>query len=304
MPRGSPGPRWFARVAVLSAFAATLYLAGPRASRALAARLSGAARRSALVDLDRVAFLETPGWMPKRALLALAKDLHPVLSGRVPILDEEAGEQLLRSLRSVPWVRDVGLDRRFPDRLEARLSIRRPRLCIADRAGEPIRLCDGEGIALRFVDGFSLPIVRVDRSLVDRCEEGLPIASAVVQAALGVVLEWQDALAPRVRGCPRLLEVDAERVEADLPEDPRHPEISVVLERSGGGEVVFGYGRPPSSKAPRVPVEDKARTLSAILERHEGLKGIERGDLRFGVRWQDWLEPRLGPDPAGPWTTR
>jgi hypothetical protein len=56
--------------------------------------------------------------------------------------------------------------------------------------------------------------------------------------------------------------------------------------------VTFAYDRPVGSRFDRVPASTKAKVLSGILAAHPGLAGLDAGDLRLSVRWQDYLQPR------------
>lgn len=292
---------------MLSAFVATLVVFGPRARHVLAARLSSANKNSPPVALDRVGFLDLPAWLPKSALLAVARDLQPQLCGSVPILDDEAGRLLQRRLETVSWVQKARLQRVFPDRLRLQLDLRRPVLRVLASDGELLCLCDRDGVALPAVEFADLPCTQLSPATGPgsfAAKPGERIADDRVLAAAAVAVEWRDELAPLVDGCPRLLEVDAMNLRERYVQHPHYPEIRVLLARSDGGTAVFAYGHPPDAEAQRVPVADKAKVLRLVLAEHPGLAGLRGGDLRFTVRWQDWLDPRTGPDPAGPWNPR
>jgi hypothetical protein len=295
------------RIAVLSAFVVTLVLAGPRASQVLAARLRSASANSPLVQLDHVSFQSFPSWLQRPALLRVARDLQPWLDGEVPILDEDAALRLQAGLASVPWVQKAQLQRVFPNRLRLQLDLRRPVLQVRDAGDAILCLCDRDGVALPAVEFPGLPFTRLSTATGPgqlRVTMGERIADDRVQAAAAVAVEWRDELAPLVPGCPPLLEVDASNLHERYIQHPHYPEIRLWLGRSDGAKAVFAYDHAPDSEQPRVPVADKAQVLRAILGKHPGLAGLVGGDLRFTVRWQDWLEPRPGPDPAGPWNSR
>ncbi|HLU40195.1 MAG TPA: hypothetical protein VK081_12485 [Planctomycetota bacterium] len=280
---------------VLSAFALTLVFAGPRAlavTRARMAELSRSLPRGPLVALDRVGFAAAPDWLRGDLLTAVALDLAPVLSGHVGLTDEAEATRLLAGLHAVPWVRSASLQRVYPDRLRARLDLRRPvaRLALGDRA----QAFDAEGVCLPCPDRVELPLIDVLRP-----EPGVPGQrhhdAAVVHAA-AVAAEWARDVAPRVEGAPALVRVDTRNL--DYRADPAHwCEVRVALARADGGVAWFDYDHPPGSTAPRVAPEVKARVLRAVLDAHPGLAGVAAADLRFPNRWQAWVRAEAPPAP-------
>ncbi len=124
-----------------------------------------------------------------------------------------------------------------------------------------------------------------------------------VRAAVGIALEWRDGLAPLVRNCPTLVEVDTTNLGEKWMRGPNNPEVRVRLARGDGASVLFNYDRPVDSPLVRVPVETKAGVLKQVLERHPKLDGLVAGDLRMARRWADYLQPRPPGvrDPNEPW---
>ena len=294
-----------ARIVVLTAFGLTLWLYGPRAAEVLAARFEQAARLSPAVSLDRVGFAERPEWMDPPLLLAVSAALSPWLAEEVPILDEDMATRLREGLATVPWVREAAIERVFPDRFRLRLELRRPVLAVRDAAGKPLCLVDRNATMLPWVD-TPLPVTVLHReggagtmSVV----EGQTASEPRVRVAAAITMEWQNELAPLVRDCPALLEVDATNLGERWAVGPNYPEVRVKLRRNDGAGVIFAYDRPVDSPLPRVPVQTKATVLGKILVEHPGLRGLVAGDLRMSQRWADWLQPRSGlrGDPTGPW---
>jgi len=292
-------------VGVLGAFAVTVWLCGPRAAAVLAAKMQSAEENSPKVALDRVGFVRLPEWLEQPMLLEVSEACSPWLSDEVGILDERSGRKLRDGLRTVPWVRDVRIERVFPDRFRLHLELRRPVLAVRSADGQPLCVVDRDGVALPHVE-LALPYVQLYR------EGGSPTMAVVpgdvcdeprVHAAVGVANEWRERLAPIVARCPTLVEIDATNLGERWIPGPQYPEVRVTLRRHDGAPVVFGYGRPVDSPLPRVPVRNKAAVLSSVLQQHEGLDGLVAGDLRFRRRWADYLQPRAQGvrDPYADW---
>jgi hypothetical protein len=293
------------RIVVLSAFGFTLWLYGPRAAEVLAARFESAAKLSPAVSLDRVGFAARPEWMDTPLLLAVSAALSPWLADQVPILDEDMAERLRGGLATVPWVREVAIERVFPDRFRLRLELRRPVLAVRDAGGKPLCLVDRNATMLPWVD-TPLPVTVLHReggASTMSVVEGQTASEPRVRVAAAITMEWQTELAPLVSDCPALLEVDATNLGERWAVGPSYPEVRVKLRRNDGAGVIFAYDRPVDSPLPRVPVKTKATVLGKILADHPGLKGLIAGDLRMSRRWAEWLQPRSGlrGDPAGPW---
>jgi hypothetical protein len=244
--------------------------------------------------------------MDKSLLLAVATSLSPWLADDVPILDDASLQRLREGLLSVPWVEGVALQRVFPDRLCLELDLRRPVLGVRDCDGAPLCLVDRNAIVLPWVD-TPLPVAFLYRDGNQpgsmKVVPGERCAVPRVRAAAAVAVEWRDELAPLVKQCPRLIEVDATNLGEKWMRGPRYPEVRVKLARRDGAAVVFAYDRPVDSPLPRVPVKTKAEVLEQILARYPQLDGLVAGDLRLSRRWADWLQPRGAGlrDPAGPW---
>ena len=296
---------WALRVFVLSAFALTLWLCGPRAVEVLAARVDQAAQQSQRVVLDRVGFAQQPEWLDRPLLLAVSAALSPWLADEVPILDDASLRRLRDGCASVSWVKEATVQRVFPDKLRLELELRRPVLAVRDSEGKPLCLVDGDAVMMPWVE-TALPVTFLHREGGAGTMAVLPgqtCAQARVRAAAAIAVEWRDQLAPLIDDCPRLLEIDTTNLGEKWLRGPNYPEVRVKLARRDGVGVVFAYDRPVDSPLPRVPVATKANVLRQILAQHPRLDGLVAGDLRMARRWADWLQPRAAGlrDPAGPW---
>jgi hypothetical protein len=202
-------------------------------------------------------------------------------------------------------VREVRLERAFPDRFAVQLDLRRPVIGVRGYDGTPLCLLDRDGVALPWVD-TPLPAVWLYReggAPTMRFEPGVRISEPRALAAAAIAIEWRDEFAPLVSGCPALLEVDTTNLGEKWMRGRGYPEVRVKLRREDGAPVIFMYDRPVDSPFPRVPVATKAAVLAKVLTKHPGLRGLIAGDLRLQNRWADYLQPRDAgvPDPDGPW---
>jgi hypothetical protein len=305
-PAASSARLWAIRIVVVTAFVLTVWLYGPRALAVMDQRIDQAAQSSPRVALDRVGFASQPQWMDRAQLVSVSAALAPWLGSEVPILADDALRKLREGLATVPWVEAAAVERVFPDKLKVSLSLRRPVLAVRDGEGKPLCLVDRTARMLPWVD-TPLPVVHLFR---EGGRTTMPVAPGRitheprVRAAVGIALEWRDELAPKVRSCPTLLEVDTTNLGEKWMRGPSYPEVRVKLARSDGAGVVFAYDRPVDSPLSRVPVDTKAGVLKNVLEKHPKLDGLVAGDLRMARRWADYLQPRSAGvrDPNEPWT--
>lgn len=302
----STSSRWTARVLVLGAFAVTVWMCGPRAAEVLAAKFGSAAQPGPTVALDRVGFVDRPEWLTDEMLLSVAESVSPWLSDDVGILDEATSVRLRDGLLSTAWIRGVRLERVFPDRFRLKLELRRPVIAVHAGDDQPLCLLDEAGFMLPWSDS-ELPVVRLYRaggSPTMAISFGERARERRVLVAAQVVGEWRRDVAPLVKDCPRLVEVDATNLGERWILGVQYPEIRVVLARADGEQVSFAYGRPPDSPLPRVPARTKALVLDNIVRERPGLEGLVAGELRLARRWKDYLQPRDPrlPDPVGEWS--
>jgi hypothetical protein len=272
---------------VWSALVLTLLFAGPRAwavTRARAANLAASMPAGPHVDLDRVGFVAMPPWLRGDLLTAVALDLAPVLHGEVGLTDEARAGALIADLRRVPWVADVALQRAYPNRLRALLTLREP----------VARLHTGGVAVLLAADGVCLPApARIDLPEIDVLapvmgEHGIPHPDPAVRAAAAVAAEWVHEVAAQMPHAPALRRVDVRNL--GYRHDPaRLCEVTLAV-ASAEGLVWLDYDHPPGSDAPRVPAATKSEILRQLLRQHPDLRGIARADLRFKNRWQAWVE--------------
>lgn len=287
---------WVLRGLVLGSFLVTLVIAGPRAWRVCSAHVARAAVGGVgpRVLLDRVTVRTAPQWARGPWLRAIFADLEPLLSGSVPIMDEEAARGLRARLGRSPWVAAAHVRRRFPDRFEVELELRRPVLRVdaqgPDGHRRPACLVDAHGVCLPWTPaGAMLAAATTEAEAVSSLSPGALAPDPRVRAAAAVAAEWRADLAPLVPGAPDLVEVDAANLGYRYLADGRWSEVRVGLRRADGGVAWFDYGHPPGSAYARVAVEDKALVLRRVLAAFPGLAGLRGGDLRFVNRWRDWL---------------
>lgn len=296
---------WAVRVIVIATFVVTVWMFGPNAAAVLAARLGDEPATGPMVTLDHVGFGDRPAWLDESMLVSVAETLSPWLGDEIGMLDEESSRRMRDGLISTSWVRDVRVERIFPDRFRLHLSLRRPAVAVLTADSEPLCLVDELGVMLPWVEN-SLPMLRLYReggSPTMTVTHGAQSDEPRVLVAAAIATEWREQLAPLVKGCPAVLEIDATNLGLRWAVGPEYPEVRVHLRRSDGQPVIFGYGRPVGSKLDRVPVAAKAEVLDKILSKHDGLEELIAGDLRFGIRWEEYLQPRKpgAPDPNGPW---
>lgn len=296
---------WAVRVFVIAAFVVTVWFCGPNAAAVLAARLGGEAQPGPTVNLDHVGFMDRPEWLNSEMLVSVAESVSPWLSDEIGLLDEETSRRMRDGLLGTPWVRNVRVERVFPDRFRLHLSLRRPLLAVLADGAEPLCLVDEFGTMLPWAHSElpKLYLYRQGGAPTMAVQFGEVSDEPRVRVAAGIAKEWRAELAPLVAQCPRLLEIDATNLGERWIRGPEYPEVRVHVQRGDGLPVVFGYGRPVDSPLNRVPVRRKAEVLAQILKYHAGLDELVAGDLRFSRRWADYLQPRKPgvPDPNGPW---
>ncbi len=299
---------WLIRITVLAISGAVLWLFGPRAYEVLSKQFAGPV---VSVNLDHVALRGSPDWLRKNPALvtSVLSELSPVLQGHVRQDDELGLLKIVEALQDLSWVASAGLKPAHPDRLRLALELRRPVLEVVPSgrvAGQvPVVFVSADGVCMQrdpAVESSGLPICRLMDGVLPGSipvyELGKEHPDRRVLAAAKTALEWRDQICVQLPSAPELAEVDASNLGYRLVADSSYCEICVVLRRQSGGTAVFGYGREPGSPFLRVAVEDKAQVLGKILARYPGLKGVDKGDLRFVNLWENWLRPRSSLDSA------
>ena len=252
------------------------------------------------VDLARVGVLEVPAWLRGSLLEAYLTDLAPRLSGQVAIMDEAQALAAKQRLLASPFVAKVGLQRVFPDRFRAELSLREPRMEVyrlrdADvPSAEPIAYLDRDAVLMPPLGRLGLPRV-LSAAKPGPESMGKQAEDDRLRAAVAVAIEWQEQVLPLCPvKTPPLVEVDASNLGYRMLGDQVFSEVQIGLARVGGKTAWLAYTHPPGSKWPRVAKEVLAGVMTAILEKHRGLEFVEHADLRFQKRWMDRV--RLAPE--------
>ena len=329
---------WFG---IGSLFVLVSVLAGPRALANISAQWSGqslpavgqvaggkdsrvgresarpAYTSSVEVDIGRVGFAMSPEWMHGDVALAVMESLGPALDGPLDLMDEAGAQALRARLQGNPWVRYVGLKRRYPDRFQLELELRRPELAVrsesAARSGEELSTGseagdDGGVLAIVDRDGIVLPLHPADPALPwtfleqpnplarpgepqSPIPSGAPFPDPRILAAAAVAAEVRREFRALCPDMPPLAAIDANNLDYRYVAGRGFSEVRIALRASVGRLVWLAWGHAPATDAPRVPVATKADVLRQILVERPGLTGLARGDLRFANRWRDWLIP-------------
>ncbi len=287
------------QIVVLVAFVATVWFAGPKAYRVLAARLAPDPARGPHVELDRVGFLAVPDWLDRSLLRSVATELSTVLTGEVALHDEAALRELRNRLTALPWVADASFQHSYPRGLRAEIVLRRPRLAVRIVRPGPdpenvatTALVDDAGVWLPPVQTLTpLPYVSLP-TLDTPITFGAACTDPFVRAALGVALEWTQHVAPLLRAAPTLVAVDPANLGRRYIADPARAQISVGLATADGTTAWFDYDHPVDAADPRVEPTVRANIVEQILGEYPGLRGLRGGDLRFVNTWRKYLLPR------------
>ena len=157
---------WLLRIVVWTALALTLAFAGPTAWSHVASRFDAGfaalASERALgpeVALDRVRLQAVPSWVDRANARGLLSRYEAIVGGRVLRLHDTEGARALRAaLEAIPCVRQAAIERRYPDRFVARLSLRRPVLAVAVKAAAAGEGSSAAALAVVDEDGVALPV--------------------------------------------------------------------------------------------------------------------------------------------------
>jgi hypothetical protein len=215
-----------------------------------------------------------PSWAP-RETLTVAVPMDAALARQAQGCDAGLVGGVARRLEANPWVRRVVEVRRvYPDRIEARVELRRPQAFVS-RGGRMVYVD---------ADGVRLPDLRAGTPVPEGCTEIAGVDGPVPAAGA----RWDHA---GVRGALDVIRsLDAYRVERVLAvaridvsniggrRDARESEITCWT-ASG---VPVAWGRPSTTDAfGENAVATKMRLLALALEAFPLLQGLERVDLRF-----------------------
>jgi hypothetical protein len=225
------------------------------------------------VRLEEFQWTHRPAWATQDVTIYLPVDdaLGRSARGCKPELVAEVGRRLERN----PWIRSVTEVRRiYPNRLEARVEIRRPIAYVL------------RGTRGLFVDrdGVRLPDIHVGAQLPLGCYEVVGVDGAVpavgsawrhpgVRAALDVVAALNTY---RVDRALALCRIDVTNIGGRR--DPRASEILCWTPQG----VPVAWGRPSgTTQFGENPVDVKMRHLALALEAFPGLQNLDGVDLRF-----------------------
>jgi hypothetical protein len=215
-----------------------------------------------------------PAWAPQETVVVTVP-MDATLAKQAQGCDAGLVGEVARRLESSPWVRRVVEVRRsYPDRVEARVELRRPQACIL------------RGTRTMYVDadGVRLPDLRPGTPMPEGCYEvagvdgpvpavGAPWGHAGVRGALDVIRSLDAYRVERVLAVTR---IDVSNIGGRR--DARESEI-VCWAASG---VPVAWGRPSTTDAfGENEVGTKMRLLALALEAFPSLRGLERVDLRF-----------------------
>jgi hypothetical protein len=328
----APGPRrsgdagggrgaWAFRLIVLSAFAATVWFAGPTAWRRVGGWLGdGAAARTSstetsnaetsntetsssatTVDPRRVQAVSGPRWMGSDYASSLLRELDGVTATApdFDLRDLAAVEAFRKTLTTLPFASGVEIERLRDGRVRAYVTLRRPELELRTVSGGAFATVDAHGVLLPPVGGEDgdLPACELpdgtERVVGAVVQHGERFPDDRVVAAAAVAHEWRVEFSEPARAAnielPALGAVDASNLGLMRLPAP-WSEVLVGLERGDGrGLAWFAYGRAPDDPRERVSIAVKRRVLMGVLKLHPGLRGVQRGDLRMENTWRDWI---------------
>lgn len=230
-------------------------------------------------------------WLDREAFLADVRRTDPsgILRGGCSYFTPDLAARVAAAYEASPWVRRVqAVRRRFPNRLEIRLSVREPfaevRWPLSGGAsggrGEGRAVVDRSGIVLsprvyRFPpEGLGRPPILLERRPGAPPQEGGRWACEEVAAALALLRYLEER--PELRRLEMTgLHV---RTEGGLL---RRERLCLVLRTERGPDILWGL--PPLASGPGTPEVDtatKAGRLIGILRHLDRLPPMEYIDLR------------------------
>lgn len=320
---GQSSTRVVLRLVVLSAFVATLVVAGPKVWRiaevearergwisgsngpdaqALTARSAPAplcffepipGEFGPAVALGRVDIERAPSWIDQSTFLALAEELETRLRGQVGMRDEDRVERFRAFVAESPWLREVTLEPEYPDRFRVSVALRRPEARLIYSSG-PAWLVDSEGVLIPaprpgLFDRIELPVIEMPGTSIS--EAGAVSQDPRVLAAVSVAREWREDVAPEFPRGPKLVAVDPRNLGWQFIQDLTQSEILVGLRAADGQTVWFQSGR-AARDGGRLDGTVRAQVLRKILQRYPGLRGLASGDLRLRNTWAEAISLR------------
>lgn len=226
------------------------------------------------VRLEEFQMVQRPVWAPPEGV-SIQLPVDAELSQRAQGCETGLVAEVGRRLESNPWIRRVAEVRRvYPDRIEARVELRRPIACV--RRGPQAAFVDR--------DGMRLPDLRVGAGLPAGCYEVVGVDGAAprvgtvwnhlgVRAAIDVIESLNDYRVERVL---TVSHIDVSN--AGGRRDPRRSEI--VCWTAAG--VPVAWGRPSHTvQFGENAIDLKMKHLALALEAFPGLRNLEGIDLRF-----------------------
>jgi len=235
--------------------------------------------------LPRVTRLErVPAWMGPIGRAQLVRLVEGAFPGPFQVFQSLPLEVALRRIRAQGVARKCRAERLLPSQVRLVLEIPRPVAFFRDPSGRA-HLLDAWGRLLPF------PLSGVKGALP--CLEGLPrdpqARKEAFRAGAAVAWEVERSFLPALGGKFPFLAVDLSNLGYRLLADGERAEIRIVLAGADGHRVILEWDRSPFSPFGNIPLSKKIDVARKILARYPGFEGVLAADLRWELRWDQWL---------------
>ncbi len=240
--------------------------------------------------IPRVSRIESaPPWLGPLGKAHLVRLVEGAFSGSFQVFQAAPLRKALEKIRAEGLAGRTLAERVLPSQVRLVLEVPRPVAFFRDSRGKP-HVLDGWGRPMALpLSGIQVPLPELaGLSGEARAREGKE-RKAALRAGAAVAWQVERAFLPALGKGFVLKAVDLSNLGYRLLADGERAEIRLVLQAPDGHMVTLEWDRSPFSPYGNIPLSQKIDVARKILAKYPGFRGVLGADLRWELRWEQWL---------------